>query len=307
LLSEPHFYLISKMQPSCRDIIAHLPMTASGQLKQHHLFTKQLDAAGKPLWNEGGNAGPRFDGLKHLLPSGNCTMLYIGGNVEGADGNIIHSQHGCRVYILEPVPQFFKKLSTKFARVPGISTHNFGVGNATTLMRLEGGLRGQGTSYQSATKLSDSNSQLGQLPRQEGMTMRILSVEDTLRELSLAGKFIDLLHVNCEGCEYELLLSLVEQPHRLTADGTVRSGTSFADQFGTIQFGTHNYPADGVKTIVPQYCAIRHALARTHWMQWGTPFVWERWLHRRVHAVPQLLQTPRTAPSTNMSPTLLDK
>jgi hypothetical protein len=116
------------MQPSCRDIIAHLPMTASGQLKQHHLFTKQLDAAGKPLWNEGGNAGPRFDGLKHLLPSGNCTMLYIGGNVEGADGNIIHSQHGCRVYILEPVPQFFKKLSTKFARVPGISTHNFGVG-----------------------------------------------------------------------------------------------------------------------------------------------------------------------------------
>jgi hypothetical protein len=36
------------MQPSCRDIIAHLPMTASGQLKQHHLFTKQLDAAGKP-------------------------------------------------------------------------------------------------------------------------------------------------------------------------------------------------------------------------------------------------------------------
>ena len=87
------------MQPSCRDIIAHLPMTASGQLKQHHLFTKQLDAAGKPLWNEGGNAGPRFDGLKHLLPSGNCTMLYIGGNVEGADGHCIQCVRAsaCRI------------------------------------------------------------------------------------------------------------------------------------------------------------------------------------------------------------------
>mmetsp|Transcript_44542 Transcript_44542/g.147654 ORF Transcript_44542/g.147654 Transcript_44542/m.147654 type:complete len:281 (-) Transcript_44542:237-1079(-) len=248
------------MDPLCADVLEHLPTTPDGQLHPHHYFTKRRNAAGALLWDALVNE--RFNGLGSLLPEGNCTMLYVGANVDGFDGRVVRKRHRCFVHMLEPVPSFYALLARRFHREPGFALHNFGVGNRSTTMQLTGRTAGQGTSYQSAVAVSDPKD----AQRRGSQLLRILALEETLRTLQL--RRVDLLHLNCEGCEYELLSSL-----------TARS--ALAQRFGVVQFGTHNYPGDGVRTIVPQYCAIRRALSRTHALQWGTPFVWERWTRRR--------------------------
>lgn len=71
------------------------------------------------------------------------------------------------------------------------------------------------------------------------------------------------VHVNCEGCEYDLFESL--SPDRLS-------------RFRVVQFATHNYPPHALARTVARYCRVRASLTRTHRLSWGTPFVWERWV-----------------------------
>ena len=72
---------------------------------------------------------------------------------------------------------------------------------------------------------------------------------------------LDLLHVNCEGCEYEMLENLI------------KSGLHW--KINIIQFGTHYFP--GVPRLTERYCAIRSELKKSHRMVYGTAFAWERW------------------------------
>ena len=174
--------------------------------------------------------------------------------------------------MLEPVPTFYRKLEAKIAREMGgrrhnISVHNIGLGAQTRTVQLyKEQLRGQGTSYQ---MMLDEAPKTG-FAEAAKQTLRILSVEDALTELGLLGTFIDLLHMNCEGCEYDVLLSILDRPF-------------WERQFGVVQFATHNYPAAGLGSILPRYCAIRQTLAATHRREWGLPFVWERWIPLSRH------------------------
>ena len=72
---------------------------------------------------------------------------------------------------------------------------------------------------------------------------------------------LDLLHVNCEGCEYEML------------ENIIKSGLHW--KIKIIQFGTHFFPE--VPRLTERYCAIRSELSKSHQMVYGTAFAWERW------------------------------
>ena len=72
---------------------------------------------------------------------------------------------------------------------------------------------------------------------------------------------LDLLHINCEGCEYEMLENIIKAGlHR---------------RIKIIQFGTHFFPE--VPRLTERYCAIRSDLSQSHQMVYGTAFAWERW------------------------------
>lgn len=75
---------------------------------------------------------------------------------------------------------------------------------------------------------------------------------------------IDLLHVNCEGCEYELLLRLVE--------------TDMLRHISVLQVSFHNYGAKGIGDLLPKYCLIRESLVKSHNNHSVLPFGWERWV-----------------------------
>ncbi len=79
---------------------------------------------------------------------------------------------------------------------------------------------------------------------------------------------IDLLHMNCEGCEWEALTRLVE--------------TNMLQHIVVLQVSFHNYGVAGIEDLLPKYCLIREALEQTHRQVEAIPFAWERWVHKTL-------------------------
>ena len=77
---------------------------------------------------------------------------------------------------------------------------------------------------------------------------------------------ISLLHMNCEGCEWELLESIIKNDEHLS--------------ISVIQFGSHFSPK--VKDIAARYCKVREQLSKTHRMVYGQSWAWERWDRRNL-------------------------
>ena len=78
---------------------------------------------------------------------------------------------------------------------------------------------------------------------------------------------VDLLHVNCEGCEWEMLEDIISSGQHTN--------------IRTIQFGSHYFRQ--VEDIVARFCRIRAELSRTHVMVWGQAWGWERWDRRQTY------------------------
>ncbi len=81
-----------------------------------------------------------------------------------------------------------------------------------------------------------------------------------------AGSKPTLLHMNCEGCEWDLLSQDLEREN------------SFVSDIPVIQIGFHNYGEVGLGKRALEYCDIRKKMSRTHRLVGAVPFAWERWV-----------------------------
>ena len=134
------------------------------------------------------------------------------------------------------------------------------------------------------------------------------------RQLEGFSPEISLLHMNCEGCEWEMLETLLKEadvikkvPWAWILPVTVYLLCSFTGcklQVRCLQVGTHYFPKvklwksifylfhfSGWSTRInvlsisfqwvvnqnERYCAIRDQLSLTHRLVWGVPYAWERW------------------------------
>ena len=94
-------------------------------------------------------------------------------------------------------------------------------------------------------------------------------VELKIREASKVLKMIsskpegviDLFHVNCEGCEWEMMENIISN--------------GLHKKMKMIQFGSHYFSP--ISDISYRYCKIRDQLQETHSFKFGIPFAWERW------------------------------
>jgi hypothetical protein len=68
--------------------------------------------------------------------------------------------------------------------------------------------------------------------------------------------------INCEGCEYDLLETLLS--------------TDLIYQFRHIQFGTHP-TLKNLRDPVRRYCQIQEWLRRSHKLTYQYKFQWETW------------------------------
>ena len=81
-----------------------------------------------------------------------------------------------------------------------VTVHNFGLGdNTRTIYLSEADIKGQGT-----FGMQDNVSDEKKIP------LGIIDATTAFNNVTGGNKDLDLLHVNCEGCEYEMLENIIK-------------------------------------------------------------------------------------------------
>jgi len=234
--------------PSDCNVCEKMPYSRRArEMQVHHLNT------GLGLWNE----EERF---KNLQLTQDSLIIYVGANTEGRDGKALMKMANCSIHIFEPVPSFFVQLEKNWKKTINqhgykAVLHNEGLGKSDRIVKLSvDEIDGQSTfGMKSSSSIKD-----------DGMeSLVIKEASESLKNImkSSGKENIDLLHVNCEGCEWEMLENIIENKIHLK----IRS----------INVGTHYFPA--VPDIWNRFCKIREIFSRSHKMVYGHPWAWERW------------------------------
>lgn len=188
-------------------------------------------------------------------------VVYVGGNTDGYDGKVFMERYKSSIVIFEPVPSFFSALTklwqTYLASGQGFRAALYNVGLGKDDRVVEASIAGQSTFGMAGTK-GEKMEKL-QIVEAASALRNLMGV----RQLEGMAEEISLLHMNCEGCEWEMLENLLKHPDVMSK---VRS----------LQVGTHYFP-EWVPNQNKRYCAIREQLGLTHRMVWGVPYAWERW------------------------------
>ena len=133
-----------------------------------------------------------------------------------------------------------------------MTVYKYGLGDTTrTILLSEAGLKGQGT-----FGMKDNEADEG-----KKIPLGILEASTVFHNVTGGVGDLALLHVNCEGCEYEML------------ENIIKAGLHW--RIKIIQFGTHFFKE--IPRLTERFCAIRSELKKSHRMVYGLAFGWERW------------------------------
>lgn len=175
-----------------------------------------------------------------------AVVFDVGGNM----GMFVRSAagRGFSVHVFEPVREFYDFLASAYSQ-PDVHTHHYGLGKESgTASVLIGGAQGEATS---------------QYITGEGRTeqIQIKTLEEAMRDSS--AQAVDLLNINCEGCEFDLL-------EHATSTGAAAKLARIQVQFHpkTVERGT------------ARRCEIRRRLRQTHREEYNFPWIWERWARK---------------------------
>lgn len=202
--------------------------------------------------------GIRHTAFKGLLNSSSL-IIEIGGNT-GLDTSKFVELYNPFIISFEPLVQMAKDLMEKFQRNPKIEIQPYGLGNRARTISIEpfGDASNTGTSI--FRKLPTKNSSKIEQIR----LLDVIEVIKNIQKNRTADGMIDLISINCEGCEFEILPALIL--HDMT------------QYFRIIQFASHMDVLQGSSCI---YCQIEQALQRTHSIKYRYVMLWEAWILNR--------------------------
>ena len=111
------------------------------------------------------------------------------------------------LHIYEPVPAYYKNLEKVWSDHRGanqwrVDVHNYGLGDTNrTVLLSQADLQGQGTFAMKDTEQDGGDK----------IHLDIMEASVVLRNVTAGAgaEGLDLLHVNCEGCEYEMLENII--------------------------------------------------------------------------------------------------
>jgi len=204
----------------------------------------------------------RFEDLASLTDGD--LIVYVGANTDGTDGvELMRKCPRCIIHIFEPVPTFNKVLTEnwnghKISNGWDATINKFGLGSNNRIVKLsKASIIGQSTFGMKETEVKGGEF--------EELQIRDASkaVGEVLRNIKDKTE-VDLLHVNCEGCEWEMFENLLS--------------SGIHTKIRKIQFGSHYFSQ--VEGITQRYCQIRDTLSETHHMLYGEAWGWERWDRR---------------------------
>lgn len=181
--------------------------------------------------------------LRLNYPLTQQSIVFDLGGYQGDFAAEVHERYGCKVYIFEPVLEFYQNCVERFQGNDKIICLNYGLSSSNSWLDI--GLAENASSFTS--------------PHAKGPMQRVevRSIVECIRELGTDK--IDLLKINIEGGEFDVLPAIIE------------SCDIRKVQFLQVQF--HNF----VNNASKQREAIRIQLANTHSEMWNYEFVWESW------------------------------
>jgi FkbM family methyltransferase len=249
-----------EFQVSClKNVLWNELPIASGKdkgTKRDVVFAHHGDAGHWKVWNKAIDS--RFKNLKILdsydesANHGNkCRVWEIGANVAADDSKAMMKMYkNCEYYAFEPVPYFNELLVAKWKDEGRMTIHKFGIGNTDASFNITNDVL-QGKNGVS-TFLGDASG--------GDIEIQIKSFDYAL---SHSNGIPTMIQMNCEGCEWTVIPEALKH--------------GWLQKVSIIQIGWHSYGKVGIGARAWQLCEIREMLSRTHVMDYGLAFGWERW------------------------------
>ena len=198
--------------------------------------------------------GIRHTAHKHLLNSSSL-IIEVGGN-RAHDTVKFVEFHNPWIISFEPLVFMAKNLTDQFKDNPKVQVRPYGLGNHARRLLVEPNDAGNaGTSiFRPLTSPNSSSIEHIEL-------LDIVKVIQDIRKTRTRDGMIDMISINCEGCEFEVIPALILN--------------NLTQYFRIIQFASHI-------NLVPEasciYCQIKQSFERTHQSLFYFSKLWEGWV-----------------------------
>ena len=171
------------------------------------------------------------------------SIVFDLGGYHGDFAAEIYTKYGSKVYVFEPVPEFYKICLARFKGNPNVMCFKYGLSASNDYLNI--GLAENASSFAS--------------PHAQGDTLQVevRSIVECIEELSLSK--IDLMKINIEGGEFDVIPAIIQS-------GDIKKVANLQVQF-------HNF----IDNAVQKREEIRSQLIDTHTEAWSYEFVWESW------------------------------
>lgn len=208
---------------------------------------RERNENGSQFWN-GDSQHIRTRHHTYLKNTKDAIVFEIGGN-KGEDADELMRLYSPRWYlILEPLEEYSAMLTKRYNTNSNVTVANFGLSATDEVIRVK--VEGHG-----ADATSKFSANRGDTP------LHLFNASRFFLDIGIGLYDVDLITINCEGCEYDVLEALV--------------GTSLTQHFKNIQFATHS--TLNIKMAIERYCRVQEMLSRTHRLTYQYKFIWENW------------------------------
>jgi len=203
-----------------------------------------------------------FEGLRHTahknLLNSSSLIIEVGGN-RGHDIIKFIELYNSSIISYEPLVSMWKNLTEQFKSNPKIEIHQYGLSSHARSVLIEPkDIDNSGTSI--FRPLSSLNSSL----IERIQLLNIVEVIQNIRKTRTKTGIIDMISINCEGCEFEIIPALILN--------------NLTQYFRIIQFATHLSLVSDSSCV---YCQIEQALQRTHQILYHYTKLWEGWVLKK--------------------------
>jgi FkbM family methyltransferase len=162
-----------------------------------------LKVRGKEIWRQ---VVP-LDWIIHCEAIWSCDAIIIGGHLgDSTDKLKSHVPKLKRIYVYEPIPEFFEKLKARFQDNLDIHLRNFAIVKTAGPITMD--------VFDDSTLARQTSRSLpqGNQTRSVEMICQGINLKDALQEVENIRETSILM--NCEGSEYEILESLKNLPEK---------------------------------------------------------------------------------------------
>ena len=187
-------------------------------------------------FNDGGD-----DKFRYKYDLNKDSVVFDVGGYQGKWSSKINEIYGCKIYIFEPIKEYYDKLLSKFINNENIEVFNFGLSNCDgdSIINL----------------LDDGSSVYVDGGKKENIKLK--NIISFINEKEI--KSIDLLKLNVEGEEYNIMESLIKE--------------NYLYKIKNFQIQFHNF----IPNCEHLRKEIRNNLTETHNEIYCYEFVWESW------------------------------